>query len=254
MKLPSLVAALLFGGASLGIAPAARAQLSNDLIMETYNSNINTITNGAINAATLRSTLERNGTNSPSRRSTGTKTSSRSTASANLTYTPTPALRQQTVQGYVTRLKASNPAASQAIAANFGPGKYDYGQIYRGVTKESGLRDNDAADVLAGYLIVGWMIVHNVQDGNAITVPMARGVRAQVAPLLANSASACSHAAQIGEELKLQTVVIQGGWQSASKEGSLPAYQRSIRDLFRKQYGMDMSLFKLTSQGFVKAG
>ena len=47
---PSLLSAiLLLGGASLYGAPVARAQLSPDLIMETYNSNVSVITTGIIN-------------------------------------------------------------------------------------------------------------------------------------------------------------------------------------------------------------
>ena len=156
------------------------------------------------------------------------------------------------MQGLIGRLKTSNPAASQAIATNFGPGKYDYGQIYRNLTKDGGLRENDAADVLASYMILGWMIVNNVQNDKAVSVPMAQGVRAQVAPLLATSAQGRSHAAQVGEELKLQTVVVHGGWQSAMREGKLAAYQQGIGQLFKNQYGMDLSQFTLTNQGFAK--
>ncbi|RTQ49002.1 hypothetical protein EJV47_15545 [Hymenobacter gummosus] len=258
MNRPRIFALLLLGGSLLLTAPVVRAQMSPDLIMETYNSNISVITNGAINKAVMRDAMERNGNPGVGRSSTATRrgtatTTSRSAASTSLAYTPTPALRQQTVQNQVNRLKASNPAASQALAATFGPGKYDYGQVYRGIVEDSGLRDNDAADALACYMIMGWMIVHNVQDGKAVTPAMVRSVRAQLAPLLTGNPQARSQAAQLGEEMKLQTVIIQGGWQSAVKEGKLPAYQRGIANLFRNQYGMDMSQFKLTAQGFVKA-
>jgi hypothetical protein len=101
-------------------------------------------------------------------------------------------------------------------------------------------------------MLMGWAVVHNVQDEQAITIPMAQGVRAQVAPLLASSAQLPTRAAQVGEELKLQTVVVQGDWQSAIREGKLAAYQQGIGNLFKTQYGMDMSQFKLTGQGFAK--
>ena len=54
------------------------------------------------------------------------------------------------------------------------------------------------------------------------------------------------------EELKLQTVVVQGGWQAAIKGGKLVAYQQGIGNPFKTQYGLNMSEFKLTSQGFAK--
>lgn len=234
-----LVAALL-------ASPSARAQMSTDLIMETYNSNISVITNGAINKSVMENTMKGNNAGGTARRGTA---ATRSGASVSSAYTPTPALRQQTVQGYVNRLKTSNPPASQAIAENFGPGKYDYSKIYRDLTKGAGLRENDATDVLTSYMILGWMIVNNVTDDNAITTPMAQGLRAQIAPLMAANTQARSRAAQVGEEMKLQTVVVHSGWQSAIKEGKLVAYQQGIKNLFKNQYGMDLSQYKLTNNG-----
>ena len=178
------------------------------------------------------------------------------TKSASLAYTSTPALRARTVQGYVDRLKPKNPAAAQAVAASLGPGKNDYGPVYLQMTKDSGLRENDAADNLASFLILGWMIVNNVQDGNAITVPMARGVRAQMVPHLAANSQfkAPGAAAQVGEEMKLQFVLFQGGWQAAIKGNTLPAYRQGIATIFKNQYGMDLNRFTLTDQGFAAKG
>lgn len=240
----------LFGSSLLAVLltpSAGRAQMSPDLIMETYNSNISVITNGAINKAVLEKAVARNNAGRNAGRGTAATRPAASTA-----YTPTPALRQQTVQGYVDRLKTSNPAGAQAIASAFGPGKYDYSQTYRQILDGTGLRENDATDALACYLIMGWAVVHNVQNGKAITIPMAQGVRAQIAPLLAGNPQVRTRAAQVGEELKLQTVVVQGGWQAALKEGKLAAYQRGIGNLFKTQYGLDMSQLKLTSQGFTR--
>lgn len=249
MKRMLFIAAALLSGA----APQAWAQLSPDLIMESYNSNIQVITSGIINKSVLDKAVARNA--SSAGRSTATKRSTaatRSAAGASTAYTPTTALRQQTVQGYTNRLKASNPTGAQAVASVFGTGKYDYGQVYRGIVAGTGLRDNDATDALACYILLGWAIVHNKQRDQDITAPMARGVRAQVAPLLASNTQMRTRAAQVGEELKLQTVLVQGGWQSAIREGKLAAYQQGVANLFKTQYGMDMSQFELTSQGFAK--
>jgi len=239
---------LLLAGALLLAAPRAWAQLSPDLIMENYNSNVQVITSGIINKNMLDNAMERNGTSGASARGK-TRVARPAVSTA---YKSTPALRQQTVQTYVDRLKGSNPAGAQAVLTAFGPGKYDYGQTYRGILDGTGLRENDAADALAAHLLMGYAIVYNIQDGKAITAPMARGVRAQVAPLLAANAQASGRAAQLGEEMKLQTVIIQGGWQSAIKEGKLEAYQQGIGNLFKTKYGMDLSQFKLTNTGFAQ--
>ena len=235
---------------ALLVSPAARAQMSPDLIMKTYNSNISVIANGAINKSLMESAIARNNSGGNAGRGTAAATRTRAATSVSTTYTPT--LRKQTVQATVDRLKTSNPAASQAIATTFGPGKYDHSQTYREILKGTGLRENDAADALACYMLMGWVVVHNVQDDKAITIPMAQGVRAQIAPLLASNGQMRNRAGQVGEELKLQTVVVQGGWQSAIKEGKLAAYKQGINNLFRNQYGLDMNQFKLTNQGFAK--
>lgn len=171
---------------------------------------------------------------------------------ASLSYLPTSALKKATVAGYVERLQKKNPAASQAIAANFGTGKYDYGTIYNGLVKGNGLRENDAIDVMAAYLVMGYMVVHDVQDGNAVTPAMVQGVRTQIASQLLQNPqlTAPGVAAQLGEELKLQFVVVQGGWQSAIREHTLPAYQQGIAAMFKTQSGLDLASLQLTGQGF----
>ena len=145
MRYPLLCSGLL---ALLLASPRAQAQLSPDLIMESYNSNISAITNGAINKSVMESAMARSHAGRSAGRAGAT---ARRAASARTAYTPTPALRQQTVRAYASRLQASNPAASQAI-----------------------------------------------------------------------------------------------------REGKLAAYQQGIGNLFKTQYGMDMSQFKLTGQGFAK--
>jgi hypothetical protein len=55
--------------------------------------------------------------------------------------------------------------------------------------------------VLVSYMLMGWAAVNNTQSDKNITVPMAQGMRAQVALLLANNAQMPTRAAQVGEEL-----------------------------------------------------
>ena len=181
---------------------------------------------------------------------------SRGAATKSLPFTPTAPLQQQTVQRYASRLRAKSPAAAQAIGANFGPGKYDYGTIYRGLIAGYNLRENDAADATAAYLVLGWMIVNNVQNDKAVTPAMVQGARAQLAPRLAANAqlTAPGAAAQVGEEMKLQSVVVQAGWLAAIKENKLPAYRQGIAEQFKTHYKLDLSQLKLTPQGFASKG
>ncbi len=191
--------------------------------------------------------LDANSKSDPTTAGSGTK----APAGANFTYVPTPALKRQAQADYLNRLKGKNPTAAQVVATALS--KVDYGQVYQSLTQDSGLRQNDAADALSSLVILGWMIVNDVQDGQAITVPMARGVRAQFGPRLATNArlTAPGIPAQLGEEMKLQFVIIHSGWQSAMKEGTLPPYRQGIANLFTKQYDLNLTELKLTDQGFV---
>lgn len=198
--------------------------------------------------------VDRNGHKIDEAKPAGATSRPANSPTARLAYTPTPALKAQTVQGYVDRLKTKNPAASQAVAANLGPGHHDYGTIYHGLVQGTGLRDNDAADNLAAFMVLGWMIVNDVQEAKALPAGAPQGVRAQLAPKLAGNAQLAAPGvpAQLGEEMKLLFVITQGGWQSALKEHTLPAYQQGVAAMFKTQYGLDMSLVKLTPQGFAK--
>jgi hypothetical protein len=261
-RLLKVAAAFLALGTSLLLgAPVARAQMSPDAMAQTYNTHMSGIISAAVSNATRNNIL--NGTARPNskkgvgagRASSGAASSGSTLAkSVGLPYAVTPALKQETVQGYVDRLKATNPAAAQALAANFGPGKHDYNAIYQQVVKGNGLHENDAADATVAYLVLGWMIVNNVQDGNAVTPAMVQGVRAQFAPRLSQSPqlTAPGAAAQLGEAMKLQFVVMQSGWAAAQSDGTLPAYQQRAAALFKTQYGLAFDELKLTSQGFTK--
>lgn len=257
MKAPFLTQAMLktvcISGLLLAIAPSARSQ--DFQVQPVFDMTL--LSGWTANGAALQSIEQLGnkvqGQSRQSRSSTQSRPSNPA-KSISFAYSPTPALKQKVVQGYVDRLKKTNSAASQALSEAFETGKYNYGQIYWNIIKDSGLRENDATDALSAYMILGYMIVNNIQDGNRVTVPMARGVRSQLAPFLAANSrlTAPGVPAQLGEEMKLQTVIVHAGWQSAAKENTLPNYQQGIAAMFKNQYGLDLSQVKLTDRGFAK--
>ena len=202
--------------------------------------------------------VDRNGNKLPSRNpaaaTTTTKAARSAATRASFAYAPTATLRAQTVQGYVDRLKAKNPAASRAVAQQLGPGKHDYGLIYRGIVQGTGLRENNATDALAAFMVLGWMVANDVRETSALPTGAPRGVSAQLAPRLAQNAqlAAPGMPARLGEEMKLLFVVTQAGWQSAIRQNTVPAYQQGIAALFKNQYGMDLTQVTLTARGFAK--
>lgn len=185
----------------------------------------------------------------------GNKASGRSAAPAktSFAYSSTPALRQQVVTSFARRLQSQSPQGAQTLKATFGPGKADYDQVYQQMLKTSALHNNNLADALAGLLVAGYQIVNNVQD-RQVTPTMERGVRAQAASIIAQNSkfSSATTRAQLGEELKLQTVILALGYQETIKANTQAAYRQSIAAMFQNQYHMNLRGFKLTGQGFAK--
>lgn len=222
-------------------ATLVQAQPSADLVLDAYGGNVSTVTSAALRNANLRSLLEKG-------RSAGDEP-----GDSYLPYSPTRALKSAVVQGYIDRLKPKNPAMAQTVITAFRSGKYDYGLIYTGLVKDNGLRANDAADVLTAYLVLGYMISNNVLDDKDVPPSMIRAVRSQLGPALAQNArlTAPDVAAQLGEDLKLQFVMVQAGLRTAIGQRTLTAYQQGIAALFKTQCELDWSQFRLTEQGLV---
>jgi hypothetical protein len=153
-----LYARLLVVTSLLGATPAARAQmdLGTELpVIYWIGPQLAADRMGALLG------VDRQGNKWPDRTPTNTD---QSLKTASLAYTSTATLRATTVCIYVARLKEKNYSAAQAVATNLGPGKHDYAQVYHGLVQGAGLRDNDAVDNLAAYLVLDWMLTHHMTD------------------------------------------------------------------------------------------
>ena len=186
----------------------------------------------------------------------GGRGSSAAASATSFAYRSSPSTRARAVEQVASRVRPRTPQLAQAITTAFGPGKADFETTYAQILDGTGLRSANAADAMAVYLLMGYAIVHNLQDDKDITPALARGVRQQVQGILLNNPKLKPDdpvaAANLGEELKLQAVVLQAGWQSAKKENKLPAYQQQTAQLFKNSYGLDLSALRLTAQGFAK--
>ncbi|TRW17357.1 hypothetical protein [Glacieibacterium frigidum] len=170
-------------------------------------------------------------------------------SSAALAYQPSRTLARETVEGFVSRLLGKDPAAAQAVAEQFS--RHDYGSIYRGIVAPFGLRDNNAADALTAYTVLGWMIATGAGDPGHASVAAARqqlGARMAANPTLSTPANR----ARVGEELKLLFVTLHAGWQSARREGNLRKYSDGVAATFAQQ-GTDLRALRLTPDGLVAA-
>ncbi|WP_374948341.1 hypothetical protein [Mucilaginibacter sp.] len=168
-------------------------------------------------------------------------------------YKSTLALRQSVVESFTKRLQSQSPKGAEAVSAAFGPGKGDYGTLYTQMLKSSALHDNDAADALAGLILVGYQIVNNVSD-NQVNSTMERSLRGQIAGIIGKNAKMSSPAsrARVSEELKLQTVVLALGLQETLRNNTVVSYRNSIAKMFQNQYHLNLLQLNLTNKGFVK--
>lgn len=170
-------------------------------------------------------------------------------AAVSLAYQPTAELRRETVDGYVSRLAQSDPEAARAVRDQFG--RHDYAQVWRGLTLGTGLSERDAADSMAAFMMLGWMIANDSLDNP--DPAHVQAVRAQLGPALVGEPRLSDPAtrAALGEETKLLFVTLHAGWQGAQREGRLPEYADGVAAMFRR-LGVDMRALRLTDAGFAR--
>jgi hypothetical protein len=229
----------------LGLNPRLSQAQSVELTMDIFTSSVLSQTTALLNsnavmAASRNAEAARGGSAASAKRR------------VNLAYTPTPALRQQTVQNLARQLQARNATAGQAITNAFGPGKTDYNQLFSQMVQPSGLPPNNAATAFAAYLEIAYVAVNGVSEAS-VTPAMDRALQRQAASLLSSNASLTSPAAvaRLGEELKLQAVVLYLGWQTAKKNGQETKFKANIANTFKSK-GLNLNALRLTDNGLVK--
>ena len=170
-------------------------------------------------------------------------------APVSFAYKSTAALRQDAAASYVKRVRASDANAGRLIAAEIA--KNDFSRVYAGIVKPFGYRSDDAADSLAAYTLLGWLIATGASDP---TPSQARAVRIQIAQQMAKNTqlSAPAIRGELGEELKLLFVTLHAGWQSARREGNLQQYSDGVTAMFKKFTGNNLRAMQLTERGFVR--
>lgn len=166
---------------------------------------------------------------------------------AGTAYGPAPDLGRRIVAAHVARLQASDPAAAREVATQFD--RHDYCAIYRGLIDGTGLADHDALDALTMHTVLNWVIANQ----HFIDPPPAAfaGVRRQLGPVLAGNPALANPGAraQLGEELKLLTVALHAGMQSARRDGSMRSYADAIA-AHNARNGSNLRALSLTPQGF----
>lgn len=173
----------------------------------------------------------------------------RDAVSASLVYQSTPELRRDAAEAYIQRVTRSNPQAGAAIAKEIA--KNDFSRIYAGIVKPFGYRADDAADAVAAYTLLGWLIATGAPDPRP---DAARAVREQIAQGLIREGKFANlkTRAELGEEMKLLFLTLHAGWQSARREGNLQQYSDGVVAMFKRFSGNDLRALQLTDRGFVR--
>ena len=163
-----------------------------------------------------------------------------------LTYQPSDALSHKVRDGYIARASKTAPDGARQLASQLA--KHDYRKIYRGLLAGTGLAENDAADAVAAYTALGWMIANNqLTDLSPRAYQALRQQIAARAP--GNSSFAPGVRAELGEEMKLLAVTLHAGWQGAQREGNLSQYSDGVAALFKRN-DIDLRALRLTNNGF----
>jgi hypothetical protein len=157
-----------------------------------------------------------------------------------------PALREQVLSDFVRRTSRSSPEAAKAVAAEFR--RPDFQQWFASAVQPFGFSPNDAADVMAVYLVSGWEIVHGT-DANPTAL---RAVRRQVAGQMAGNAALRDPTtrARLAEELKIITTLFASSVENAKREGNAAQFAAGVAAHYRQTTSYDLRTIQLTSQGF----
>jgi hypothetical protein len=167
----------------------------------------------------------------------------------NLDFATSRASRQEATRAFIERLRANDQRAANALDAQLR--RYDVGPVFAGIVRPFGMRDDDLADVLSSYVVLGWMVANQAGDPSPRQV---LAVRQRVAVLLADNPQLQSPTTRtvVGDELKILFVVLHAGMQSATREGAMPQYSAGVRQMFRQAAGEDLRSLSLTDAGFVR--
>jgi hypothetical protein len=224
---------------------AARAQ-SVELTMDIFTSSVLSQTTALLNSNAVMAASR----NAEAEKRGGSAATAKRNVS--LAYVPTPALKQQTVQNLARQIQTQNAAAGQAITNAFGPGKADYNQLFSQIVQQSGLPANNVATAFAAYLEVAYVLVNSVPEAS-VTAAMDRALQQQATGIMSRNSKLTSPAAvaKLGEELKLQAVMLYVGWQTAKKNGQETQFRSTIANTFKSK-GLDLSVLRLTTNGLVK--
>ncbi|PVM87197.1 DUF6683 family protein [Caulobacter endophyticus] len=118
-----------------------------------------------------------------------------------------------------------------------------------------GLRPGDAADALAGYWVLNWMIANRGDNNRAQTLAVRDQVRAIMTSNPAYARLGEAQRQEFAEVLMLNFLAQQAAYVDALKRGDQASLQRlgdAAVARFKSEMGVDLRRLSLTGRGFAR--
>lgn len=165
-----------------------------------------------------------------------------------MAYQPSAALERETIASFLGRLERKDAAAARSV----GPllNRHGYSGEFRRFIRGTPLTERDTADAVAMFVVMGWLIANS--DMRDVPKDHWLAVRNQFRAGLGDQpkfASAAARAA-LGEEMKLLSAILYGGWDGERKAGRSAAYADGVARMFRGM-GLDLRNLTLDEQGLL---
>lgn len=172
-----------------------------------------------------------------------------------LTYTESPAVTARVRKNFVAFLRGQglNEGATSMEAYL---AKADFRKDWAASAAPDGLKRGNALDALTEYWVTNWAIA----NGKTSTTPaQARGLKAQMAPLMAGNPTfrklGNAGRQELAEVWMINTIAQGGGYMAAVRQGDKAMIQKASDAAvtrFKNETKIDLRAVKLTDRGFVR--
>jgi hypothetical protein len=172
----------------------------------------------------------------------GGKGSSSNARDFHLTYNPSIKVKGEALNAFIAR------GHLEKIADELR--RMDFDKAFTSITAPYHLQYNDAADILTAYQVLSWLIANQAPEPKPDAVAATRYA---VASALAKSSVISDDPysrAKMGESVKILFLVLQSGWHTANKKGTVKAYSDQITNQYKQQYHQDLRKIKLDKSGW----
>ncbi|BAU14205.1 hypothetical protein LEP3755_47500 [Leptolyngbya sp. NIES-3755] len=210
-------------------------------------SNMQVITNSAINGAVLQNIVRRN---AATRSNTTRSSQNQSTkGTTNLSFRPNSAISRQVQRSIVESVRQQVPSEADKFASILASGQPM--SVYSNVVAKYGLRVDNVADAMTAFMVTNWLIVNNVRtDPSRASV---QAVRSQIVPVVLNNPQFRSEQTRqlVAESLIYQTIFLNANYERASNNpAQMQQFVQTTHRSMTAGFGLDFRRIDLTDAGF----